>query len=344
MALLGGSGLLWGPILGVILLASAQQWLLTHISMLQATIYGTIIILIGRFIPGGLLRAPVLQRLPILRNFTAEHHSRVRSRSLTHGQPKSLNLTPRTVDPRRLLLECSALTLSFGGVVAVNKIDLDIRQGEIVGLVGPNGSGKTSLFNLISRVYDATSGSIKFDGQQISEVRRDQIAHYGIGRTYQIPRPFGDLTVRDNISTALIFGPAKLSLKQALLEAEEFAIYAGLGNSLDARADQLRLQERKALEMARALACRPKLLLVDEVASGLTTAEVKAFAEYIREIRNKYGITVIWVEHIFSALAQVVDRLVVLESGSVIADGALHDVMCDERVLKSYLGTGKIPA
>src|SRR5690606_19604353 len=144
-----------------------------------------------------------------------------------------------------------------------------------------------------------------FDGQSLRGLRRDTVSRLGIGRTYQIPRPFGDLTVRENVAMPMMFRDhGRLSRAQALTEAERFAAYAGLGERLDARADSLTLQQRKAVEFARALACRPRLLLVDEVASGLTPAEVRHFVGAIREIRDSYGITVIWVEHIISALTQ----------------------------------------
>jgi len=145
--------------------------------------------------------------------------------------------------------------------------------------------------------------------------------------------------VRENIAIALMFRDDGAVLADAMSQAESFAHFSGLTQRLEETAATLNLQNRKALELARALASRPKLLLVDEVASGLSTLEVKRFVEQIREIRDRYGITVIWVEHIFSALAQVVDRLVVLHGGRLIADGKLHDVMRDERVLATYFGT-----
>ena len=339
MALLGGSALLWGPLVGVIILATAQQLLLVKLSMLQNTIYGAVIVVIGRYLPGGLLRARILQRIPWLAPFTREHHARISWRQTDMAADGLLPLPPLAADRTRVVLECRDLTLAFGGLVAVNGISLSVRQGEIVGLVGPNGSGKTSLFNLISGVYPPRSGEIVFDGQPLAGLRRDQVARLGIGRTYQIPRPFSDLTVRENIAIALTFRSDGMALNDAMTQAEPFSAFAGLTPQLDATADLLNLQSRKALELGRALAGRPKLLLVDEVASGLSTLEVKRFVAHIRDIRDRYGITVIWVEHIFSALAQVVDRLVVLEEGRVIADGKLQDVMRDERVLTTYLGT-----
>jgi branched-chain amino acid transport system permease protein len=229
--------------------------------------------------------------------------------------------------------------MEFGGNVAVNDVDLKIMEGEIVGLIGPNGSGKTTLFNCISKVYEPTGGELHFAGKNLADLRRDEIARLGVGRTHQIPRPFGDLTVQENIAIPLMFHDESLTLEQAFDQAREFVAYAELNHRLTDRADALSLQEKKALEFARALACKPKLLLVDEVASGLTPAEVKRFVEHIRHVRDRYGITIIWVEHIFSALAQVVDRVIVLEQGALIADGPLDEVMKNERVLKTYLGS-----
>jgi branched-chain amino acid transport system permease protein len=229
--------------------------------------------------------------------------------------------------------------MAFGGNVAVNCVNLSIREGEIVGLIGPNGTGKTTLFNCLSKVYEPVSGDILFARQSLRGMRRDAAARLGIGRTYQIPRPFGDLTVRENVAMPMMFrSEDRMRRPQALAEAARFAAYAGLSEKLNERADRLTLQQRKAVEFARGLACRPRLLLVDEVASGLTPAEVRRFVGSIREIRDTYGITVIWVEHIISALTQVVDRIVVLEQGSVIADGIPDTVLKDEHVLRTYFG------
>jgi branched-chain amino acid transport system permease protein len=248
------------------------------------------------------------------------------------------------VDPERPLIELRGVRMQFGGNVAVNDVSLKIMQGEVVGLIGANGSGKTTLFNCISRVLTPTAGSVLFDGQDLGTMSRDGIARLGVGRTYQIPRPFGDLTVQENIAVPLMFGSSPLSPRDAMREARSFASYMQLDARLFTRADALSVQEKKALEFARALAGRPRLLLVDEVASGLTPAEVKRFVAQIRDVRQRYGLAVIWVEHIFSALEQVVDRVIVLEQGSVIADGPLAAVVKDERVLRTYLGSAASPA
>lgn len=336
MALLGGSGKRWGPIVGVVILFALQQWLLVNVTVLQATVYGLVILLIGRFMPGGLLRAQFAQNIPFVKLLSRDHH---RDSARSNVVPLHAGQLPIKSPASRgdVLLETRDLTMRFGGNVAVNGVNIKIRRGEIVGLVGANGSGKTTLFNCISKVYEPT-GAILFDGQPIENLRRDEVSRVGVGRTFQNPRPFGDLTVVENIAIALTYRADSRSLDAAFEESAQFAAFVGLQDRLSSRADALTLQEKKSLELARALALKPKLLLVDEVASGLTPAEVKQFVGHIREIRDTYGITVIWVEHIFSALSQVVDRLIVLEQGSVIADAPLAEAVKDPKVLKSYLG------
>ena len=340
MALLGGSGLLWGPLVGAVLLSVGIQFLIVKLTMLQFTIIGLAILLIGRFMPGGLLRARPLQRVPLLAPLGQEHHERIAIAPDGAGiVADGLPLPKPAIDRSRALLTIRDLTMAFGGNIAVNQVNLEIREGEIVGLIGPNGSGKTTLFNCLSKVYEPVGGDIVFAGRSLRALRRDTVSRLGIGRTYQIPRPFSDLTVLENVAMPLMFrAENRLSRPAALAEAARFAAYAGLQDRLGERADRLTLQQRKAVEFARALACRPRLLLVDEVASGLTQAEVRRFVEHIREMRDTHGITVIWVEHIISALTAAVDRLIVLEQGSVIADGRPDAVLRDEEVLRTYFG------
>jgi branched-chain amino acid transport system permease protein len=340
MALLGGSGLLWGPLVGAVLLSVGIQLLIVKMTMLQFTIIGLAILLIGRFMPGGLLRARPLQRVALLAPLGQEHHERIAFEpSGANVAADGLPLAKPAIDRSRVLLTIQDLTKAFGGNIAVNKVSLEIKEGEIVGMIGPNGSGKTTLFNCLSKVYEPDGGDIVLAGRSLRALRRDTVSQLGIGRTYQIPRPFSDLTVLENVAMPLMFrAENRLSRPAALAEAAQFAAYAGLQDRLGERADRLTLQQRKAVEFARALACRPRLLLVDEVASGLTQAEVRRFVEHIREIRDTHGITVIWVEHIISALTAAVDRLIVLEQGSVIADGRPDAVLRDEEVLRTYFG------
>jgi branched-chain amino acid transport system permease protein len=341
MVLFAGSGLRWGPLIGVLVLATMQQWLLVSVKGFQATLYGITILLIGRYMPGGFLRAKWVRRVPLLGTLGREHHEHLGESAVVGAgtDAGALPLAKAPVERTRPLIELQGVRMQFGGNVAVNDVSLKIMQGEVVGLIGPNGSGKTTLFNCISGVFAPTAGRVLLDGQDLATLSRDRIARLGVGRTYQIPRPFGDLTVQENIAIPLMFGREPLSPRDAMREARAFVHYAELGSRLRDRADALSVQEKKALEFARALACRPRLLLVDEVASGLTPAEVRRFVAQIRDVRERYGLTVIWVEHIFSALEQVVDRVVVLEQGALIADGPLAAVVKDERVLRTYLGS-----
>jgi branched-chain amino acid transport system permease protein len=338
MALLGGSGKRWGPFVGVVILFTLQQWLLVNITVLQATVYGLVILLIGRFMPGGLLRSQIVRRTGFLRGLAGDYHHAVeKPGNVVPLRSENLSIARPPERRGEELLKISDLTMRFGGNVALNGVNITVRQGEIIGLVGANGSGKTTLFNCISKVYEPT-GSIAFEGHELTGLRRDEVSRLGVGRTFQNPRPFGDLTVAENIALALTYRAESVPLSEAFAESAQFAAFVGLGDRLSTRADALTLQEKKSLELARALALKPKLLLVDEVASGLTPAEVRTFVGHIRAIRDTYGITVIWVEHIFSALAQVVDRLIVLEQGTLIADAPLADAMRDPAVLKAYLG------
>lgn len=334
MALFGGSGLLWGPLVGAVLLYVFQQFLLVNMSMLHGAAYGLVILLIGRFMPGGLLRARMVRALPLLSRLAREYHHVLASGA---GGEARLPMPQHQPDRAKVLLEAQGLTKAFGGNIAVNDVSFRVQEGEIIGLVGANGSGKTTLFNCISKVYEP-QGVLRLEGRDLAGVRRDAVAGLGVGRSFQNPRPFGDLTVAENIALAVTYRPDAPAMPAALDEAAGYAAFVGLGGLLDRRSDALSLQQRKSLELARALALHPRLLLVDEVASGLTPAEVRRFVGMIRTLRDEYGITVIWVEHIFSALAQVVDRLVVLEQGRVLADAPLAEAMRDEKVLAAYLG------
>ena len=348
MVLFGGSGMRWGPLVGVILLACIQQWMLVNLKMLQTTIYGLIILCIGRFMPGGLLRASWIKNNRILRFLSKEHHEYMINqleKSANQSTAKALSLQDilgvKKPNSQLPILECLHITKSFGGNVALDDVSFTVNQGEIIGLIGANGSGKTTLFNCISRVFQPSSGQIRFLGQDLSNKSRDEIAQIGIGRTYQLPRPFGDLTVLENLAMPLMFGGKGMTPQQALMNARALADFIKLTDKEMFRSDSLSLQEKKAIEFGRALALRPSLLLVDEVASGLTPIEVNQFVEHIRTIRDQYGVTVIWVEHIFSALTQVVDRLIVLDTGRLVADGPLAEVLKDEKVIASYLGNAK---
>jgi branched-chain amino acid transport system permease protein len=235
------------------------------------------------------------------------------------------------------LLRASALTKSFFGVQALAGIDIEIRRGEILGLIGPNGSGKSTFINVVSGHHAANAGRIQFEGREIAHLAAHRIAHAGIARTYQIPRPFAHLSVRDNVAAAAMFGGAGLSASQARREADHWLGFTGLSAKAAALPDALNLHQRKFLELTRALASRPRLVLLDEVLCGLNPAEIDDAVALIRRIRDD-GTTVVFVEHVMRAVMALSDRLVVLNHGQLLAEGPAADVMQRPDVVAAYLG------
>jgi len=236
-----------------------------------------------------------------------------------------------------LLLRTKALAKSFFGVQALAGIDVEIRRGEILGLIGPNGSGKTTFINVVSGHYTASAGDIQFEGREIARLAAHRIAHAGIARTYQIPRPFAHLSVRDNVAAAAMFGGAGLSASSARREADHWLGFTGLAAKADALPDALNLHQRKFLELTRALASRPRLVLLDEVLCGLNPAEIDDAIALIRRIRDD-GTTVVFVEHVMRAVLALSDRLVVLNHGQLLAEGPAAQVMRRPDVVAAYLG------
>jgi branched-chain amino acid transport system permease protein len=234
-------------------------------------------------------------------------------------------------------LRCEAVWKAFGGIQALRGVSLSVEAGEIVGLVGPNGSGKTTLINAISGHYAADRGRIALGEVAVSGRPAHEIASLGIARTYQIPRPFGHLTVLDNVALAAIFGDRGCSPARARAEAREWLEFTGLGRRAAALPPELNLHERKFLELARALAARPRVILLDEVLSGLNPAEIAGAIRLIRGIRES-GATILFVEHVMRAVLELSDRVVVLNEGEVIASGTPREAMRDPHVVRVYLG------
>jgi len=232
------------------------------------------------------------------------------------------------------MLAVSALTKAFGGFTAVNRVSFEVKEGEILGLIGPNGSGKSTTFNLIAGALAPTAGSILFMGEEISGWPAYRVAHAGIGRTYQIPRPFRRLSIVENIALSAYYGQAhRPTREQAFAEAKEVLDLVRLRADPDSRIEGLGAAELKKLELARALATRPRLLLADESLGGLDEHEMEQAAELLAEIRTSRGITIVWVEHIMGVLMRVVDRCVVLDHGEVIAEGRPESVAHDRKVI-----------
>jgi branched-chain amino acid transport system ATP-binding protein len=236
------------------------------------------------------------------------------------------------------ILELAGVSKRFGGLPAVDDLSFRVTPGEILGIIGPNGAGKTTLIGLISGALPPTTGTVSYDGQDITRLAPHQRAHRGIARTFQITQPFVGLDVRENVVVGAFFGRReRLSRSQARRVADEVLERVHLAHKARLKGDQLTVADRKRLEMARALATNPRLLLLDEVMAGLNSAEIEQAVGLIREI-NQSGVTVLVVEHIMKAIKGVSDRIMVLHHGRKIAEDAPDKVLSDPQVIEAYLG------
>lgn len=234
------------------------------------------------------------------------------------------------------LLRIRGLSRQFGGLRVIEGLELDVAKGEIIGILGPNGAGKSTLFNLISGVLSPDCGTVVYNGRDVTSLQLWHRRRLGIGHTHQIPKPFGHMTAFENVLVAAVHG-AGLSIRQARPEADECLALTGLRKRSAVPAGQLTLLDLKRLELARAIAGRPSLLLLDEIAGGLTEAECNALLDILRVLHNE-GATIVWVEHVIHALIKLANRLAVLHSGSILASGTPEGVLADKRVKDIYLG------
>ncbi len=243
------------------------------------------------------------------------------------------------------LLAVERVGKRFGGVRALDGVDLVVEAGQVMGLIGPNGAGKTTLFNVISGFLQPTAGRVQFHGADLAGLRPDQVCHLGIARTFQIVQPFARMTVAENVATAHLFGrragPRGVTRRAAMARARDLLAYGKLHDVADRPAGALTLSQRKRLEMVRALATGPELLLLDEVMAGLNPQETDEMAAIIRQVRRRFGLAILLIEHNLRAVMALSESMVVLNYGTIIARGAPDAVAADEAVIRAYLGESR---
>jgi branched-chain amino acid transport system permease protein len=365
MSILGGARQWAGPMLGAVLITFLLNAFTEGTSALYGRILiGVILTLSVLIMPEGLLGTwQAKQRKRNLQNkrtLSVDHDAvdhkgeqpssthdlnlRDLRLELTHAQNQAVqsasSVTQSDADGSEsstVVLELNGLCKYFAGIKALDGVHLNLRKGEILGLLGPNGSGKSTLINVVTGHLTPTAGSIKLLGQECAGQPAHLIRRIGVSRTYQIPRPFKGLTVLQNVLLSAQFGAHSISDKQAHQLALEWIEFTGLSAKKDDYPDELNLHQRKFLELARALAAQPAVIMLDEVLSGLTPSEIDTAVQTIRLIRSQ-GTSIVFVEHVMSAVMALSDRLVVLDQGRVIASGAPQDVMSQDVVVKAYLG------
>ena len=239
------------------------------------------------------------------------------------------------------VLEARGVSKRFGGLHAVSNVSFMIREGEILGLIGPNGAGKTTLFNLVNGVYKPDQGRIHFAGKDITGLSPDKIVHLGLARTHQIVKPLNDMSVLENVIVGACFGRDYMRLRDAQTTALEVLQLVGMGDRVQSPARSLTIAGKKRLEVARALAAKPKLLLLDEVLAGLNPTEITQMIQLVRNIRER-GVAVFMIEHVMQAVMQLSDRIVVLNFGQKLAEGSPMEVAADAQVIEAYLGDSEI--
>jgi branched-chain amino acid transport system permease protein len=333
MSVLGGTRSWGGPAIGataitVLLYATtAADQPVAGKAMVGAVLVAAILLM-----PEGILGRPFARRsrgVPPASPATA---------ALVHADAVAAAIeSPSAEGERAVLLAVRGVAKSFKGVRALDGVDLDVRDGEVLGLIGPNGSGKSTLINVMSGHFRADAGSARFGNVDLLALSAHRIARAGVARTYQIPRPFAHLTVRDNVALAAMFGGTALDRRHAAKVALHWLQFTGLAARADAYPGDLNLHQAKFLELARGLAARPRLLMLDEVLSGLTPAEIDGAIDLILRIRA-HGTTIVLVEHVMRVVTALAERIVVLDQGRVLAEGRTADVMARPDVAVAYLG------
>jgi branched-chain amino acid transport system permease protein len=327
MSVLGGTRHWAGPAVGAVAITLLlYSFTGSNLAVAGKALIGMILIAAILFMPDGIL--PRVQHWLVRKRPAA---AAVPAPTATPAPPAS------AVSTGNVLLQVRGLHKAFRGVRALAGVDVDVRRGEILGLIGPNGSGKSTFINVVSGHYAADRGSVVFEGHELIGRAAHGIARAGIARTYQIPRPFAHFSVLDNVALATMFGGAVTEPDSARRQAMQWLDFTRLHDKANVRPDELNLHQRKFLELARALASRPRLVLLDEVLCGLTPAEIDDAVALIRRIRDQ-GSTIVFVEHVMRAVVALTDRVVVFNHGELLAEGAAADVMQRPEVMTAYLG------
>jgi branched-chain amino acid transport system ATP-binding protein len=240
-----------------------------------------------------------------------------------------------------MILQVEGVSKRFGGLQALTRVTFDLAEGQILGLIGPNGAGKTTLFNVINGVFPPSEGRVIFRGKDVTGLQPYYLARLGMARTHQIVKPLNELSVRENVTVGACFGRENKRLAEANRVADEVLEFVGLAERSDQLAGSLNVAQKKRLELARALAARPYLLLLDEVLAGLNPSEISRMVETVRKIREQ-GVTIIMIEHVMHAVMNVSDRVIVLDYGQQIAEGSPEEIVNNPQVIQAYLGDPRL--
>jgi len=240
------------------------------------------------------------------------------------------------------LLKVKNITKRFGGIVAVKDVSFEVHKGETLGFIGPNGAGKSTVVNVLSGLLPADAGEVELDGVNITRMKPYERAHLGLARTYQIPRPFPELTALASVATSALCGKKRKnqSFEDAAVEATHYLEFVGLFSKRNILARDLTFYQLRMLELARALATTPKLLFIDEVMAGLNPGEAKSAIKMIARAKEEFGVTIFWIEHVMAVLMEAADRIVAINYGAKLAEGTPEEVVNNEEVIEAYLGRG----